>query len=312
LNWFVEIMRAVKGTQGSGSPVRLARVTARRFKRRALLTLATSPALERAVRAIPGAEARAWSSARRYVAGRDVGDAVAVVRRLDAVGLRASVDLFGERTSPARAGEVVSGYRALCERLAAETDAGAWLSLDLSHVAFDVGRLEQIATAIPPGRRLQVGAEEAAVTGRVLDLVIATAAAGHPVEATLQANLRRSPADADRLAAAGVPVRLVKGAYVESPADALPWGEPTESAYAGLARRLAAAGVDLALATHDRALRDRVLAELPIARCELLLGVRPFDAIALAEAGRDVRIYVPYGDAWFRYFMRRRAEAQRA
>jgi len=305
-------MRAVKGTQGSGSPVRLARVTARRFKRRALLTLATSPALERAVRAIPGAEARAWSSARRYVAGRDVGDAVAVVRRLDAVGLRASVDLFGERTSPARAGEVVSGYRALAERLAAETDAGAWLSLDLSHVAFDAGRLEQIATAIPPGRRLQVGAEEAAVTGRVLDLVIGAAAAGHPVEATLQANLRRSPADADRLAAAGVPVRLVKGAYVESPADALPWGEPTESAYAGLARRLAAAGVDLALATHDRALRDRVLAELPIARCELLLGVRPFDAIALAEAGRDVRIYVPYGDAWFRYFMRRRAEARRA
>jgi proline dehydrogenase len=287
-------------------------VTGTRLRRRALFTLATSPALERAVRAIPGAEARAWRSARRYVAGRNVGDAVAVVHRLAAVGLRASVDLFGERTSAAGAAEVVSGYRALCERLAAETDAGAWLSLDLSHIALDAGRLEEIAAAIPAGRRLQVGAEEAAVTDRVLDLVIGAVRAGHPMEATLQANLRRSPADADRLAAAGVPVRLVKGAYVESPADALPWGEPTDAAYAGLARRLAAAGVDLALATHDRALRDRVLAEVPTARCELLLGVRPSDAVALAAAGRDVRIYVPYGDAWLRYFMRRRAEAQGA
>jgi proline dehydrogenase len=146
------------------------------------------------------------------------------------------------------------------------------------------------------------------VTDRVLDVVLGAAAAGLPVEATLQANLRRSPADADRLAAAGVPVRLVKGAYVERPADALPWGPQTDAAYAELARRLRAAGVDVALATHDGALRET----LPDARCELLLGVRPADATALAAAGRDVRIYVPYGPAWFRYFMRRRAEAQRA
>jgi proline dehydrogenase len=282
------------------------------LRRRALLVLATSPALERAVRAVPGGEARAWRSARRYVAGRDVADAIAVARRLHAAGVHASVDLFGERTPAAAADEVVHGYRVLSRRLAAETDAGAWISLDLSHVAFDAGRLEEITAAIPPGRRLQVGAEEAAVTDRVLDLVTAAAGAGHPVEATLQANLRRSPADADRLADAGVPVRLVKGAYVESPADAVPWGAPTEAAYSELARRLVAAGADVALATHDRKLRDRLLAELPTARCELLLGVCPRDATALAADGRDVRVYVPYGTAWFRYFMRRRAESQGA
>jgi proline dehydrogenase len=282
------------------------------LKRRALFGLATSAAFENAVRALPLAEARAWRSARRYVAGRDVADAIAVALRLRAAGLHASIDLFGERTSAAGAAEVVRGYRALCERLVAETDADTWVSLDLSHIAFDAGRLDEIAAAVPPGRRLQLGAEEAAVTDRVLDLVTAAADAGHPVEATLQANLRRSPADADRLAAAGVSVRLVKGAYVESPADALPWGEPTDAAYAELARRLSEAGADLALATHDGALRDRLLAELPAARCELLLGVRPADATALAAAGRDVRVYVPYGPAWFRYFMRRRAESQRA
>jgi proline dehydrogenase len=285
-------------------------MTATRLKRRALVGLATSGAFERAVRAVPGGEARAWRSARRYVAGRDVGDAVTVVHRLAAVGLHTSVDLFGERATAERAADVVRGYRELCERLAAETSADTWVSLDLSHIAFDATHLAEIAAAIPAGRRLQLGVEEAATADTVLDLVLGAARAGHPVEATLQANLRRSPADADRLAAAGVPVRLVKGAYVESPADALPWGEPTDAAFATLAHRLHRAGVDVALATHDRALRDRLLLELPGARCELLLGIRPTDAAALAAAGCNVRIYVPYGDAWFRYFMRRRAEAQ--
>ena len=107
-----------------------------------------------------------------------------------------------------------------------------------------------------------------------------------------------------------MPVRLVKGAYVER--DALPWGPQTDAAYVALAHRLHAGGAGLALATHDAALRDALLADLPAARCELLLGVRPADALALAAAGRDVRVYVPFGEQWFRYFMRRRAEAQGA
>jgi len=279
------------------------------FVRSVLVRLATSPTFERAVRATPSGEARAWRSARRYVAGRDAADAVAVARRLAAAGLHASVDLFGEHASADETAAVVRDYRALCERLAADAPAGTWVSLDPSHVAFDAASLHEIAAAVPPGRRLQLGAEEASVTDRVLDLVLGAARAGLPVEATLQANLRRSPGDADRLADAGVPVRLVKGAYVERARDALPWGPETDAAYAALARRLHDAGVDVALATHDRALRDALPA---VARCELLLGVRPDDATVLAAAGRDVRIYVPYGAAWFRYFMRRRAESQGA
>ncbi len=89
-------------------------------------------------------------------------------------------------------------------------------------------------------------------------------------------------------------------------------GPQTDAAYVALAHRLHAGGAGLALATHDAALRDALLADLPGARCELLLGVRPADALALAAAGRDVRVYVPFGEQWFRYFMRRRAEAQGA
>jgi hypothetical protein len=60
--------------------------------------------------------------------------------------------------------------------------------------------------------------------------------------------------------------------------------------FPALARRLDAAGADLALASHDRALRDALLPELPAARCELLLGVQPDDAAALKAGGRDVRV----------------------
>jgi proline dehydrogenase len=282
------------------------------LRRRLLFSLATSGAFELAVARIPGGRSRAWASARRYVAGEDEADAIAVARRLEAAGLGASIDLFGERTAAAAAPTVVEGYVALSHRLADETGARTWLSLDLSHIAFDAGLLKTIANAVPPGRRLQVGAEEAAVADRVLDLVLGAANEGLPVEATLQANRRRAPADAERLAAAGVPVRLVKGAYVERSSHALPRGAPTDRAYAALARRLHIAGADVALATHDPLLRAQLLAEMPGARCELLLGIDPAGARRLAAAGHDVRVYVPFGRAWFRYFMRRSAEARGA
>ena len=275
-----------------------------RLRRRALVALATSAGFERAVRAVPGGAERAWRSARGYVAA----DPITTARRLRAAGLDASVDLFGERSTAAQAPAVAARYRELAGAVAAVP--GAWLSVDLSHLAFDPGLLREVAAAVPSGRRLQVGAEEAGTTDRVLAAVLAAHADGLPVEATLQANLRRSPADADRLADAGVPVRLVKGAYVER--DALPWGPPTDAAYVALAHRLHAGGAGLALATHDGPLRDPLLAALPGARCELLLGVRPHDAVALAAAGHEVRVYVPFGEQWFRYFMRRRAESQGA
>jgi len=276
-------------------------VTARKL----LLALATSEAFEKAVSRVPGARARAWRSARRYFAGETADDALRVAGLLDQCGLRASLDLFGERVAdPA----VVAGVTDDYVRLAARLPAGAWLSLDLSHVAFDGGALNRIAAALPDGARVQVGAEEARVTDRVLDAVLA--AAGDRVDATIQANLRRSAADAVRLAEAGVPVRLVKGAYIEDSADALPWGAETDAAYARIALLLGEAGTGVRLATHDDALHRLLLPALPDADCELLLGVRPDRAAALAAAGRRVRIYVPFGPDWFRYLMRRRAESR--
>jgi proline dehydrogenase len=272
-----------------------------------LIALATSPRFERAVAALPGARARAWRSARRYVAGAAADDALRVAGALADRGLRASIDLFGEGvTDPAVATTVAAAY----VRLAATLPPGAWLSIDLSHIAFDPVLLARVAAALPPGARVQVGAEEPAVTDRVLDAVVDSG--GGRADATLQANLRRSPRDARRLAGAGVPVRLVKGAYAAPASEAHEWGPATDAAFAELALGLRDAGGTVRLATHDDALLERLLPALPEADCEVLLGVRPELATSLVAAGRRVRVYVPYGPDWFRYFMRRRAESHGA
>ncbi|MBV8999075.1 MAG: hypothetical protein JO304_08455 [Solirubrobacterales bacterium] len=141
---------------------------------------------------------------------------------------------------------------------------------------------------------------------------LAAARAGGAVSATVQANLRRSERDAEALAEAGVPIRLVKGAYVEAPEVARPWGEATDLAFVELAHRLQRGGATLYLATHDRVLREALLPALPGVGVEMLLGVRPEDHAGLVARGVPVRVYVPCGDEWFRYAMRRAAEGRGA
>ena len=104
----------------------------------------------------------------------------------------------------------------------------------------------------------------------------------------------------------------MKGAYVEPAERALPYGELTDIAYLRLAHRLAAAGAPFAVATHDGVLREALLAALGPVPVEQLLGVRPEVLDELAARGVPVRVYVPFGDNWFRYWMRRLAESRGA
>jgi|SRR6266511_3140549 len=289
-----------------------------RVDRALLFRLATSDAFERIVRRVPGGEARAWQAASRYVAGKSQERALALSVELAQRGIGASLDFFGEQArDPALARSAVDGYVAVAGELV-DLPAGVWLSLDLSHIGLDIdvsfcrSQLERIVKALPDGRLLQVGAEDAARTDRILEVILPLAVEGAPLGATLQANLRRSGQDAEQLARAGLHIRLVKGAYVEGPDVARPYGEETDLAYVRLAHILAGTGKRLALATHDRPLREALLRALPEAECELLLGVRGEDAEELARRGRTVRLYVPFGEDWFRYWMRRLAESRGA
>jgi proline dehydrogenase len=283
--------------------------------RRVLFALATSAGWERAVRALPGGERAAYRLARGYVAGTRREDALARAHRLAAAGLASSIDFFGENVSdPVEADSVTDHYLVLAQALERAPE-NTFLSIDLSHIGLDQPgeavrrRLERIAAALPAARRIQVGAEEERRADRILAAVSTVARSGGAVTATIQANLKRSRADAQALVERGVPIRLVKGAYVEDPQVARPWGEPTDLAFLELAHELHANGAEVAIATHDAILREALLRALPGIGVEMLLGVRSADATALAGRGVPVRIYTPYGDGWFRYAMRRWAES---
>jgi proline dehydrogenase len=288
--------------------------------RSVLFRVATSKRLERAVKRVPGGELAAWRSASRYVASRSRSGALTTVEMLLERGHGVSVDLFGEGVSdPAVADRVLEDYLALVAALP-PPPAGVWLSVDLSHLALGADaaaaadRLAAIADALPVGRRVQVGAEEAALTDLVQACVVAVAAGGGLADrlgATVQANLMRSSADTDALADAGVHVRLVKGAYVEA-TGAHPYGEPTDVAFLRLGFRLAERGAAWSMATHDGRLREALLLAHGSVPVEQLLGVRPEALDELRTRGVPTRVYVPYGADWFRYWMRRLAESRGA
>jgi proline dehydrogenase len=286
------------------------------LRRRAFYALATNDTLESAARSNRVTEDLAYRAAKRYVAGRTLDEAIDTVRRLVGEGLGVSLDLFGEGVDDERQlREIVAGYR---EAAAALHDVPGDVGLEIvpSHLGLDLGidtcrrHVEEIVPLLRPGTLLQISAEESHRTPHIMNLALAMAADGAPVQATVQANLRRSPDDVDRLITAGIPVRLVKGAYLEAPEAAFSWGEQTDLAYIRLAHQVHSGGAGLAIATHDRVVREALLTALPGTSVEMLLGVREDDARELAAGGHQVRIYAPYGGAWFRYWMRRVTEAQ--
>lgn len=286
----------------------------RRVARRLAFRVGTSDVTERIVLNTPVLRRLAYKHAGRYFAGPDIQDAVATVDVLASRGLLASVDLFGENVADeVRADRETDEYVELAGLMGSRP--GTFVSLDCSHLALDYepdlcrARVRRIASALPEGSRLQLGAEESRRTDATLSLAHAVASDGAPIMVTIQANLRRSPADVDALAQAGIPVRLVKGAYVEDPRVAHAWGPETDTAFVQIANRLEELGHDHSLATHDPDILSRVLSDRDHASIEFLLGVRTADAQAISERGHDVRLYVPYGQRWFRYYARRVAES---
>jgi proline dehydrogenase len=234
--------------------------------RGALLRVATSPRLERVMRTMPGGESASWRAASRYVAGRDLEEALPTVAGLLENGHGVSVDLFGEGVvDPAIADRAVEQYLALAGALPA-SPADVWLSVDLSHLALDADssaaadRLARIAAVLPPGRRVQVGAEDASRADAILGCVLNVAAQGlaDRLGATVQANFLRAPTDIDALSEARVHIRLVKGAYIQT-SGAHPFGERTDVAFLRLGFALAQRGATWSMATHDARLREALL-----------------------------------------------------
>jgi proline dehydrogenase len=135
------------------------------------------------------------------------------------------------------------------------------------------------------------------------------------VGTVLQAYLYRTEEDTERLLGQGIRIRLCKGAYKEGPQVALPAKSDVDRNYAKLMRRMVTSGVFCGIATHDQALIEelrRFVREQGIEKSsfefQMLYGVRRDLQRKLAAAEYGVRVYIPFGTAWYPYFMRRLAE----
>ena len=280
------------------------------ISRAVLLRMSRAAALGTLVQR-PGGGRRA---VQRFVAGNTIDEAVAVALEAKRRGFTVTLDRLGE----ASIGAAADAYAADASRLL-EAQAAAGLepnvSVKLTAIGLSegervaAGRLEVILTvAQRVNGFVRVDAEHGESLDALHRIVLAARRAGRPVGTVIQANMRRAPADVAHLTAAGVPIRLVKGAYDPGP-DGI--GEPAavDAAYLALATQLMATTVPLAFGTHDDRILDQ-LAERGRGRAEaqLLYGVRSDLAERLVSAGWRVRIYTPYGPDWWPYSLRRMAE----
>ena len=271
----------------------------------------------------------------RYVAGESSEDAVAAARELRSAGLLVTLDYLGEDTTDAqRAAATAAQYVHLLGKLAAEglTDDGA---VEVSVKPTALGLLlgtegqsgpnalgERVATehlerivvaARDAGTTVTIDAEDHRSTEAALRIANSLRSRFPSVGTVLQAALRRTESDVRELAAPGTRVRLCKGAYAEPVAEAFESRHEVDKSFACCLRILMTGPGYPMIATHDPRLID-ITRALGLARSadsfeyQMLHGVRPDEQRRLAALGAKVRVYVPYGDDWYPYLVRRLAE----
>jgi proline dehydrogenase len=286
--------------------------------RNVLLFLSEQPHLRRWMETSPIAE----RMTRRFVAGKSLDLELGVCRRLNREGILVTVDHLGEKvTSGDEAGASLDAYLEALRRIAAER-LDASVSIKLTQFGLDlsedlcgrnVDRL--VAAAREVGGFVEIDIE----SHEYVDRTLAIGARMHErlggVRNAIQAYLYRSEEDVRALCRKGVPVRLCKGAYREPASAAFPRKSQVNENYRRLTEVLLEQGAYPALATHDpkmidHAVRFAARKGIPKAGFEfqMLYGIRRDLQARLAGEGYRVRLYVPYGDAWYPYFMRRLAE----
>jgi proline dehydrogenase len=258
----------------------------------------------------------------RFVAGETLEEGLAAIARLQRAGLHATVDVLGESvTSPELASTAADRYVATLAALSAR-GLDAHVSIKLTQMGLDIDRdlcranvwrILEAARAVDGFVRIDM--EDHLQTDATLDIWREAHERYPKTGIVIQSSLRRSAVDVDRISAVGGRVRLCKGAYAEPPGVAYVTKRAVDLNYARLMERLMTAGTYPAIATHDPNLIARAIeiAErhgIGPERFEfqMLYGVRRDLQRALVTRGYTVRIYVPYGQEWYPYFMRRLAE----
>jgi len=258
----------------------------------------------------------------RFVAGDRLEDALEVARTLQGQGITATLDHLGEdiRNASEARGAADVYVRALDEIAARGLTAN--VSLKLTALGMDIDPTlcwENIRRVLDTARRhenfVRIDMEDSAHTQPTLDFFKQLWQEYQNVGMVIQTYLYRSEADVRDLNAMGARVRLCKGAYNEPPDVAFPAKADVDANYLKLAEILIVDGTYPGMATHDEAIIDSIIEfcrenSIPPDRFEfqMLYGIRRDLQEKLVRDGWRMRVYVPFGEQWYPYFMRRLAE----
>lgn len=287
--------------------------------RRTLLSLSGNRSLRHWMETSPLSQALTS----RFIAGRSLAEGIKVLKDLDAEHIAATLDFLGENVrSLAEAEQSRDCYLEALNQIDTAS-LPATVSIKLTQFGLDFsqsGCLQNVVAlverAVAIGSRVEIDMESSEYTDRTLQIVteLQERFEGH-VRAVIQAYLFRSEADIRALSGRRIPVRLCKGAYREPPNLAFPRKSDVDTNYVKLMKALLDSGTYPAIASHDEAiLREalRYIAEQKIApdrfEFQMLYGIRRDLQREIVAHGFRLRLYVPYGDAWYPYFMRRLAE----
>ncbi|HVP46025.1 MAG TPA: proline dehydrogenase family protein [Bryobacteraceae bacterium] len=260
--------------------------------------------------------------AARFVAGDTLEDGLEAGRRINREGIAVTFDRLGESvTSLAEAEASRDEYVRVLEEIS-DHQLKANVSIKLTQFGMDISgqacraNVEQLVRrAKELNSFVRIDMESNEYTERTLRMVSELHAQYGTVGTVIQAYLRRSENDVEALCRQGIRVRLCKGAYLESAEVAFQAKSDVDRHFVHLMRILLAAGTYPAIATHDekiiQAAKDFVRARnlsLDSFEFQMLYGIRRDLQRRLVAEGYRLRLYVPFGKAWYPYFMRRLAE----
>ena len=259
---------------------------------------------------------------RRFVAGETLEEVLAVAAKLNAEGIFTALDHLGENVTTLKEAEgSTESYLAALDEIAARglpatvSIKVTQFGMDLSEAACrdNVRRLARRAQET--GSRVEIDMESTRYTDRTLDVAAAVAQEFGDIRCVIQAYLRRSQADVERLNGLAIPVRLCKGAYDEPPEVAFASKRDVDANYVRLMQALLDRGAYPAIATHDERMIEETLRYVQVRgigadrfEFQMLYGIRRDLQRSLIARGYRLRLYVPYGTAWYPYFMQRLAE----
>jgi proline dehydrogenase len=293
--------------------------------RHILLYLSTAVWARNLVSKLPGA----WRVASRFVAGEDIESAIQTTQQLNQKGMHVTLDYLGENIGRAEdAVDALNHIKALLEKIH-QTGVDATVSIKLSQLGMRIDKtlalnnVEQLLDCAQSlGNKIRIDMEESGTVDDTLEMYrsLRFEKGYENVGVVIQSYLHRSRTDVERLIDEGASIRLCKGAYAEPSDIAFANKQDTDCNFVYLMQMMLIEsarnqGVYVGVATHDEAMIQETI-DYAKKSCipqdafefQMLFGIRRDLQEELVNQGYQMRVYVPFGTAWYAYFVRRLAE----